>query len=119
MKKIIALCGLLILSGSVLAKKNLTREGTWNLNYHNQLHFIEMDLFDQQILTVNVSKYLPNGKPASAINMRCDGKNYHINPGEKAVCRTLWSYEVVTLSMNDQNDKDGESAGNYKLIYIS
>ncbi|MHB1221705.1 MAG: hypothetical protein ACYC0J_06895 [Gammaproteobacteria bacterium] len=117
MKKAFVLCSILLFSTSVFAAAPM-REGSWTLNQQQPIDFIEMDLFDQQILSVSVAPNLPDGKPASAISMHCHGKDFNISPGEKAICVVNWSYEVVTLSMQ-QGDITAKSAGTYQLTYIS
>ena len=117
MKKVFILGSLLLLSASVFAKSP-TREGVWKLDQQNPIDFIEMDMFDQQILTVKVAPKLANGEPSSPISMYCHGNNYNIQPGEKAVCIINWSAEIVTLTI-PQDDKQSKSAGTYKLTYSS
>lgn len=117
MKKISILFGILLVSTSVFAKPPV-REGGWALNQQNAIEFIELDMFDQQFLTVSVASQLPNGKPASAISMFCHGEYFNIQPGQHAVCVVNWSYEIATLTI-PQGDADAASAGTYKLTYIS
>lgn len=117
MRKISALCCALLLSTSIFAKAP-TREDAWTLDQQKPVDFIEMDMFDQQILTVRVAPKLSDGKAASAIAMHCHGRDFKIQPGEKAVCVINWSFEIATITI-PHDDIHAKSAGTYTLTYIS